>query len=71
MVLVSWEDAKAFCAWAGKTYPDRGGVGESGAWPKGNAYPWGNDWANGKANTSESGRKQTAPVGAFKEDVIQ
>jgi len=46
-------------------------VGESGAWPQRQGLPLGDDWANGKSNTSESGRKQTAPVGTFKEDVIE
>jgi formylglycine-generating enzyme required for sulfatase activity len=71
VVLVNWEDAKTFCAWAGKSLPTEAQWEKAARGTNGKFYPWGNTWEEKKANTSESGLKQTAPVGSFKDDASE
>ena len=53
VIYVSWNDAKAYCKWAGLPPADRGGMGESGWWDGcaiHRVYPWGNTIDDSYAN---------------------
>ena len=76
VVLVSWEDAESYCRWAGKRLPTeaewekaaRGPAASSTALDgsgRGRRYAWGDEFDSSWANTKESGRGDTAPVGSF------
>ena len=69
IVNVNWDDAQAYCAWAGVKLPTEQQWEKAARGTEGRKYPWGNEWDATKCanatNHYTSHTEGTAPVGSY------
>ena len=70
VTCVSWDDAVAYCQWAGLTLPTEAQWEKAARGPNNNLYPWGNSWESKHClNYMIKGAEQTCNVYDYPEGI--
>ncbi len=73
VVLVTWRDAAAYCAWRGtvvgqtRRLPTADEYEKAARGTRGSPYPWGDSFDAAKLNSAVAGPRDTTPVGSYED----